>query len=199
MGFNGDVVVYRSSCALSDLDSSVGTMEHPVFGEWAGNDGWRIVHVRHDGHPFEYEQEWVKRLAEATGFPALVCNVFESDVARLRGVAGSCFVDGWLDPDSATHSLAGGWFQKLAEEVGEDPYYVGGDFGNEQFYDALAAEVRAALDRARPDVVDGLVAWARAAGYDVAAGEVDRLLQRKRTPCVEDLLFELLKLIGLMS
>ncbi|WP_034263310.1 hypothetical protein [Actinospica robiniae] len=198
MGFNGDVVVYRSPHALADLDASVGTSGHPVFGEWTGNDGWRVVHVSHDDDPGEYDREWLTDIAEATGHPVLVCNVFESDVARLRGVAGALFVDGWLDPDAATHSLAGCWFQKLADEVNEDPYYVGGDFGSEQFYDTLAAEVRGALDRARPDVVEAVVAWARAAGYDVATEDVDQHLQRKREPYVEDLFFELLQLIGLM-
>ena len=199
MGFNGDVVVYRSPLAPADLDASVGTSGHPIFGEWTGNDGWRVVHVRHDDDPYEYDREWLTGFAAATGHPVLVCNVFESDVARLRGVAGALFVDGWLDPDAATHALAGHWFQKIADEMNEDPYYVGGEFGSKQFYDALAVEVRGALDRARPDVVEAVVAWARANGYDVASEEVDRHLQRKATPYVESLFFDLLRLIGLMS
>ena len=85
MGFNGDVVVYRSPRALAEFDPSVGTSHHAVFGEWEGKDGWRITHVRHDADPVEYDRGWLTRLAEATGHPTLVCNVFESDVARMRG------------------------------------------------------------------------------------------------------------------
>lgn len=188
--------MYRSSLALSELDPSVGTGDHPVFGEWTGNDGWRIVHVRHDGHPFEYERPWLERIATATGSSVLVCNIFESYVARLRGAGIAGFWDGWLDPGAVAHSLVGSWLQNLANDVGEDPFYVGGEFGNQQMYDALVGEVQAALDRARPGLAEAVVVWARDAGCAVAVENVVRHLEGRREPHAQADFFELLDLIG---
>lgn len=197
MGFNGDVVVYRSPAPLSQLDPLVGTEDHPVYGEWAGNDGWRIVHVRHFELPVEYEREWLEGIAGATGAPAAVCNVFESDVAHLRGYSKSGYWEGWLDPVSTSVSLACRRMQELADEAGQDVYFVGGEFGDDRMYESLAGGVLADLARDRPAVAEAVAAWALDAGYAVPAQDVVRQLERRKEPFVQHLFFELLDLIGL--
>lgn len=197
MGFNGDVVVYRSARALSEFDSSVGDASHPVYGEWTGNDGWRIVHVRHFDDPAEYERPWLERLADETGAPALVCNVFESDVASMQGVSKAGYWEGPLDPASTMVTVASRRLEELACEAGQDVYFVGGEFGDERLYETLAGEVRAELDRARPGLAEAVVAWAEDAGQAVRVADVISHLERRKSPCAEHLFFELLDLLGL--
>lgn len=197
MGFNGDVVVYRSPAQLSQLDPAVGGEDHPVYGEWAGNDGWRIVHVRHFELPGAYEREWLEAVAAATGAPVAVCNVFESDVARLRGSSKSGYWEGWLDPVSTSVHLASGRMEQLADEAGQDVYFVGGEFGDHRMYEALAEGVLADLARDRPALAEAVAAWALDAGYAVPVQDVVRQLERRREPFVQQLFFELLELIGL--
>jgi hypothetical protein len=196
VGFNGDIVVFQGA-ALSELDASVGTDSHRVYGEWAGADGWQIVHVRHFDDPCEYERDWLEGISAATRAPVLTCNVFESDVAYMQGVSKAGYFDGWLDPVSTTVYLANKRLQKLADEAGEDVYYVGGEFGDQQMVDALANEAWTELAQARPGVAEAVVAWAREAGHVVPVEDVVRQLEQRKDPYVQELFFQLLDLIGL--
>ena len=97
MGFNGDVVVFRSSAELSELAPHVGGDEHPVYLTWPYSDGWQAVHVRHFEQPYEFDERWIADLMDRTGAPVLVCNVFESDVAHVRGASSAgTWRAGWI-------------------------------------------------------------------------------------------------------
>ena len=93
--------------------------------------------------------------------------------------------------------LASGRMRQLADEAGQDVYFVGGDFGDHRMYESLADGVLAELARDRPALAEAVAGWALDAGYAVPVPDIVRQLKRRKEPYVQHLFFELLGLIGL--
>lgn len=90
MGFFGDFVLARSDRPL---------LEHPLFGsafvcsEGHADEvhacrryeaGWQTLQVPH-GLPDNDGDRWLSRLVTATGSPAMIANVMDSDVCVVGG------------------------------------------------------------------------------------------------------------------
>lgn len=91
MGFSGDFVLARSDRPL---------LEHALFGGgftcsqgdtdcvWAGQQyegGWQTLQIHH-GLPANDDDRWLSRLVAATGSPAMLASVMDSDVCVVSGL-----------------------------------------------------------------------------------------------------------------
>lgn len=92
MGFFGDFVLARSGDALAGL--SVFGAE-PACSEghqscvttcWPRPGGWQTLQVHH-GLPDGDNDRWLRALVAATGAPAAIANVMDSDVCLLSGLS----------------------------------------------------------------------------------------------------------------
>jgi hypothetical protein len=195
VGFNGDIVVLRSTKALAELTPFVGTPGHPVDHEWLGVDGWRFVHVRHFDHPYMYDRPMLEELSAATAGPVMVCNVFESDVAYLQGSSSAGYWEGWLDPGSAALYQAG----QMLDDSGNDVFDDEGAFVDTVQYGRMVQQCADKLALERPQVAQAVVDWAAAAGRDVDLEAVVKHLELARDPFVQQLFFDLLEIVGISA
>ncbi len=196
MGFNGDIVVLRSERPLSAHTPYADTPQHLTGTTWNYLEGWRAVHVRHYEAPSTYADAWIAELAQATQAPVLVCHVRESDVAQVRGSSGAGWWEGWLDPESASSTIAAERYSAFMEENYEGVDSMQNvDLG--QLITGWEAEALLTLERERSTAAHAAVAWAAAAGHSVPVEPVEQLLARSREPFVEDLFFALLNALGM--
>ena len=196
MGFNGDVVVLRSTEPLSTYTPYADTAIHLTSAVYDYAEGWRAVHVRHYKAPYTYEDAWIAELAQATGAPALVCNIFESDRARVRGSSRAGWWEGWLDPGSASVAIAADRYDAFMQENYRGPGSMEDVDLGRLVIDWETEELRR-LERERPATVDAAAAWAAVAGYRVPVEPIAQVLARRRDPFVEDLFFDLLGALGI--
>ena len=199
MGFNGDVVVFRSSAELSELAPHVGAERHPVSSTWSYSGGWQAVHIRHFDEPYEFNEPWIAELMARTGAPVLVCNVFESDAAHVQGVSSAGTWEAWLDHGSAAVRLgAERWNAFMEEFIANDdnddgepldpPYHM------VEVFEREAAE---SLELGRAQCAQDAVRWAAAAGREIPVEPIMQLLAAKRDPFVQTLFFRLLIHLGI--
>lgn len=189
MGYWGEFVVVRSERSARQLDPLSHGFCRRGHDECIGfererDDAWQVVPVRH-GLPGTTE-ETVRRLAEQTGAPALICYVFDSDTGLLHG---------W--------SQAGGpwrtWFrpQFAAEyEVATDISYEDETGMPSTAYQAAWDEELDRIVRDMPEHTRRLATWATHAGWTPDPDAVYRALMRDDRGFAEEQFGELLDALG---
>lgn len=135
----------------------------------------------------------------ATGAPALLANVFESDVMQLAGYDGREHGEVWLDAESGVEPYLILRLRRAAFAAGERTNRF--DYGwTVPYPEDWAQQLERAAEElrlARPGQALAAVRWARSAGYDVPAAPIEELFGRKRDPFVEDMLVDLAGLFGI--
>lgn len=185
MGFWGGLVVVRCDGDVLELDAL--RQDEP---EWPGEtplpwevwhiagQGWQVVNVWRDV-PDEPE-EFLQALALATGSPALLAVVFDSDTAYLTAFGTSSGVsEGWIDARSAAGYAAQGTPLPGGPAAGS---------GERAWFEWIDARL--------PAHADELAAWADAAEL---SGDSERVLavMRGNHGCAEDRFLGLLTALGI--
>ncbi|GAA1163354.1 hypothetical protein F4556_000385 [Kitasatospora gansuensis] len=162
MGFNGYLVLARTKEAVTDLLDLSAADEVQLHEPIDCPEGWRVLGLR--PYPAEdlVDDGQVRRLAADTGAPVLVCQVFRSDYAEVRGCAPGGRV--W----SAEFNVRLVVEQAVLEEFGctEDD-----GLSAEEWQECVDA-VTARWDAERADALGHALSWAAAAGHEVSRDAV---------------------------
>lgn len=190
MGFNGEVVVFRSAAEPRDIAPLVGTETHELLDVWPLKDGWRAMHIRPYAQPYKYDAEWLAATAENTGAPVLACWVFESDVAHIRGLShGAGAWEAWLNIPYGAEMMTR---DTVIEEWLELPQPEADRLWT-RTVEAAAERMAAGI----PSAAMRAAEWAGQAGYAVPAGPIEELLAGPTELFVEVGFFKLLVRLGL--
>lgn len=199
MGFIGDIVVIHNpeSRGLAALAEHAGGDGHPVYREWSFADAWHAFFVRHFDEPFEYDMAWLTGLMNRTGAPVLVCNVLESDLARVRGVSAAGPWEGWLDHDDAAAQIANTRWSEYMSDPANHTYTTEGYLDPPyELIDVFRAEAELELERHRGQCARDAARWAAAAGRGGAPNPFLPPPAAGGDPFVESLFFDLLETLG---
>lgn len=200
MGFSGNLALLRTGLPLTGFDDLVPQRWRPLFqpNVWRCADGWVLAHASL-GPDFDPESMLLKGLVAHTGSPALLANVFDSDVMHLAGYDGREYVEMWLDVRSGLEPWLIMRLRRAAMAAGDRTGNF--DFGWTAPYPAdwaqqleYGSELRR---RGLPGQARTAAQWARTAGYDVPAAPIEELFGRERDGYVEDMFTELVGLLGI--
>lgn len=194
MGYNGEIVVVKSQASPRDLGPFIDTETHHVSHDWPLQHGWRAIHVMPYAEPCEYDNDWLAEVSARTGAPVLACWVFESDLAHIRGLSSAGTWECWLNLPSAASLLVEQGLDEVVEtllEEGDDAF----DRYRSEHYELEAAR----LTHAIPSAAQKAAAWARQAGYTVAAEPIEELLRAPRELQVQWGFLKLLYRLGLTT
>ncbi|MFF5161423.1 hypothetical protein ACFY3N_35510 [Streptomyces sp. NPDC000348] len=187
MGFSGHLVFARSKRPL---------LEAPLFGstgpglgddaqEWQPRPGgWQTLQLEQG----LWAGQYLFALVEWTGAPACVADVSDSSIALVTGLdTNGHRWQAWLNLDNAAALLV-----EEPEDVDDLSLWM----GTPEFEQAIGRK-RAELDAEVPTDAEGALAWASAAGVQVAAQQsrIEELL-RVRETFVEELFDALLDELG---
>ncbi|MFI0938508.1 hypothetical protein [Streptomyces sp. NPDC021020] len=158
MGFNGYLVLGRTQEAVTELFDFPPSAEMNVYEPADYPDGWRVMGLRPYPNENLIGDDQVRHVADITGAPALVCHVFLSDYAIVRGCAPGGEV--WSAELNVRLAVEAG----VLEEFGvtqDDDGLTAAEW--QECVDAVTARWEA--DRAR--MLDHALSWAAAAGHEV--------------------------------
>lgn len=195
MSFNGAMIFLRTEQPLDEI-TSFGVTEPRLSRQCP--DDWKLVLTTAIPATVHPESSVVTWLAEETGRPVLGCGVFEDDFAQVIGSSSAGTWEWWLDVKTgptwyATHHRLRALIEQKAQVTGDDffPWW-----GLEEWPELLA-RAEAEMERSRPEAAASAVRWAAASGCEVSATRVEELFTRRREPFVEDLFFDLARLLGI--
>jgi hypothetical protein len=194
MGFNGEIVVFRSQADPKELGRFIGTEHHVIRSVWPLNGDWRAIYIRPYAEPYEYDDEWLAELSATTDAPVLACWVFESDVAHIRGLSSAGAWDCWLNLRYAASMLVEQGLDDDGPDLMEqdDPADAFDRYRSKHF-----EEESARLTREIPLAARKAAAWAEQAGYAVPAEPIEALLRAPRELFIQWGFFKLLYRLGL--
>ncbi|MFE9421686.1 hypothetical protein ACFYNO_01850 [Kitasatospora sp. NPDC006697] len=185
VGFYGYLVLARTRESFAELFRLPSWTEEYLDDPATYADGWRVFRLRDHSHRELVPDGPVRAVAAITGSPVLVCQVYRSDYATLRG----CVPGGELW--RAEFNVELDLWDAVREEFGVRE--------GEPEWEKCVEAVTVQWEAARAEVLAQVLAWAAAAGLEVDAAAVAAAVRNRWERQTEAAVYELFRSLGLGS